>query len=227
MARLLLWDIDGTLIKTVGIGTKAMVAAFEVATGTPMRVDVGTAGRTERAIFADALSANEVSGDFEVFAKAEAVAYRELAEEMLRTGRVLPGIVDVLHACAALDGVVQTLLTGNTKETADIKVTAFGLAGHFDLEIGAYGDDDAYRPNLVPIAHDRVAARHGRRFTADETTIIGDTPADVDAAHAHGARAIAVSTGKYTADDLHAAGADIVFADLSDTAAVLAAAVEE
>lgn len=225
MDRLLLWDIDGTLIKTVGVSRKAMAVAFEVATGTPIQLDVSTTGRTERAIFADALAVHEARGDFDVFIKAEAVAYRELADEMRSTGRVLPGVVEALLACAAYEGVVQTLLTGNGRECAEIKVATFDLSGHFDLEIGAYGDDDAHRPNLVPIAHGRVAHRHGRSFAAAETTIIGDTPADVEAAHAHGVRAIAVATGRYSVDELAATGADAVFADLADTAAVLAAAV--
>jgi hypothetical protein len=88
--RLVLWDIDGTLTVS-GVSTQALAIAFERTTGQPMQVGVDTYGQTDRAIFSRALTANRASGDFDVFAKAEAVAYRELAGDLLVRGRVLPG----------------------------------------------------------------------------------------------------------------------------------------
>jgi phosphoglycolate phosphatase len=99
---------------------------------------------------------------------------------------------------------------------------AFGLYEYIDLEIGAYGTDDDNRAKLVAVARQRAEQSHSVKADADATVLIGDTPNDVAAARASGARIIAVATGKDTTEDLAAAGATTILADLSDTAAVLA-----
>ena len=119
--------------------------------------------------------------------------------------------------------MLQSVLTGNTRPSAEIKLRAFDLDRYLDFDIGAYGTDDDTRANLVNVARQRAEKAHGVNFDADATVLIGDTPNDVAAARDSGARIIAVATGKDSAADLAAAGADTVLADLTDTTAVLAA----
>jgi phosphoglycolate phosphatase-like HAD superfamily hydrolase len=120
----------------------------------------------------------------------------------------------------------QSVLTGNVRSVAEVKLAALGLREWLDLCIGAYGDDHEDRTELVHVARRRAAAVHGRSasaFDGTTTVVIGDTPLDISAALAAGARAVGVATGSYSADDLAACGADSVLPDLTDTAAVLRA----
>ena len=116
------------------------------------------------------------------------------------------------------------MLTGNIRSVAEVKLAALGLREWLDLCIGAYGDDHEDRTELVEVARRRAAAVHGRSaavFGGTATVVIGDTPLDISAALAAGARAVGVATGSHSADDLAMAGADAVLPDLTDTAAVL------
>jgi phosphoglycolate phosphatase-like HAD superfamily hydrolase len=120
----------------------------------------------------------------------------------------------------------QSVLTGNIRSVAEVKLAALGLREWLDLCIGAYGDDHEDRTELVEVARRRAAAVHGRSaaaFDGTATVVIGDTPLDIAAALAAGARAVGVATGSYSARDLATAGADAVLPDLTDTAAVLRA----
>ncbi len=120
----------------------------------------------------------------------------------------------------------QSVLTGNIRSVAEVKLAALGLREWLDLCIGAYGDDHEDRTELVEVARRRAAAVHGRSaaaFGGVATVVIGDTPLDISAALGAGARAVGVATGSYSADDLAMAGADAVLPDLADTAAVLRA----
>jgi phosphoglycolate phosphatase-like HAD superfamily hydrolase len=120
----------------------------------------------------------------------------------------------------------QSVLTGNIRSVAEVKLAALGLREWLDLCIGAYGDDHEDRTELVEVARRRAAAVHGRSaaaFGGTATVVIGDTPLDIAAALAAGARAVGVATGSYSAGDLAMAGADAVLPDLTDTAAVLRA----
>jgi len=120
----------------------------------------------------------------------------------------------------------QSVLTGNIRSVAEVKLAALGLREWLDLCIGAYGDDHEDRTELVHVARRRAAAVHGRsaaEFGGTATVVIGDTPLDISAALAAGARAVGVATGSYSADDLAMAGADAVLPDLTDTASVLRA----
>ena len=122
--------------------------------------------------------------------------------------------------------IYQSVLTGNIRSVAEVKLAALGLREWLDLCIGAYGDDHEDRTELVHVARRRAAAVHGRsaaEFGGTATVVIGDTPLDISAALAAGARAVGVATGSYSADDLAMAGADAVLPDLTDTAAVLRA----
>ena len=120
----------------------------------------------------------------------------------------------------------QSVLTGNIRSVAEVKLAALGLREWLDLCIGAYGDDHEDRTELVHVARRRAAAVHGRSaaaFGGTATVVIGDTPLDISAALAAGARAVGVATGSHPADDLAMAGADAVLPDLTDTAVVLRA----
>ena len=119
--------------------------------------------------------------------------------------------------------VVQSVLTGNVRQMAEMKLGAVGLDGHLDLEAGAYGDSHEVRSELVHLARRNAARRYGRDFAGPATVLVGDTPLDVAAARATGARAVAVATGGTSADKLAESGADAVLPDLTDTPAVLSA----
>jgi phosphoglycolate phosphatase len=152
---------------------------------------------------------------------AQAPSVREMVAVR---GRALPGASEVLRG---LQGRAhQSVLTGNIRPVAEVKLAAVGLRDGLDLCIGAYGDDHEIRAELVPVARRRAAAVHGKSpadFAGAATVVIGDTPLDIEAALAAGARAIGVATGGYTASELTAAGADAVLPDLTDTDAVLQA----
>jgi phosphoglycolate phosphatase-like HAD superfamily hydrolase len=119
--------------------------------------------------------------------------------------------------------VAQTVVTGNIRRVAERKLSAFGLATHLDLDVGGYGSDDGDRAALVRLAISRAQLQHHVRYHSEHVVVIGDTPHDIVGARASGVRAIGVATGGSTIDDLRAADADVVLADLTDTAAVLRA----
>ena len=119
--------------------------------------------------------------------------------------------------------VVQSVLTGNVRRMAEMKLRAVGLDAHLDLATGAYGDSHEVRSDLVHLARGNAARRYGRDFSGTATVLVGDTPLDVAAARATGARAVAVATGGTSADELAASGADVVLPDLTNTATVVSA----
>jgi len=119
--------------------------------------------------------------------------------------------------------VVQSVLTGNVRRMAEIKLSAVGLDANLDLETGAYGDSHEIRSELVHLARGNAARKYGRGFAGTATVLVGDTPLDVAAARVTGARAVAVATGGTSAEKLAESGADVVLPDLTDTSAVLRA----
>ena len=224
--RLVLWDIDLTLIQAGPIGRELYAAAFEQATGHPLRSRADMAGRLEPDIFRDTIRAHDLDPSahpFARFAEALAAAYSSRSEELRAQGRALPGAAAALTALADVPGVVQTALTGNVRAVAMVKLAAFGLDDHLDLEIGAYGTDGHMRAHLVDLARQRAYAKYGITFDAAGTVIIGDTPHDVAAGHEGGALVVAVATGRSSEAELREAGADLVLPDLTDTAALLRA----
>jgi phosphoglycolate phosphatase-like HAD superfamily hydrolase len=221
--RLVLWDIDHTLVDFTELGSTWYSAAFTAATGETLRVRPVFGGRTELATTTDLLTAN----GFEAARETIDALFEALVAESERAApgfpaqaRVLPGAAEALTAFAGHDGVVQSLVTGNLPEISRHKLAAFGLHEHLDLDIGGYGTLSAHRPDLVPHAVALAAAKHGTEFAAGAVVVIGDTPNDVEAALHHGAVSIAVATGHYTAEELRAAGAHTVLPDLADTDAV-------
>jgi phosphoglycolate phosphatase-like HAD superfamily hydrolase len=228
-ARLILWDIDHTLIETGGVGSEVFRDAFEQVTGRKIEKLADVTGRTEPIIFRETLEMYDIEdpGDyFPKFVQAQAEGYRSRAEEMRRRGRVMPGAREALESLAAIPSIHQSVLTGNPRPSAEAKLSIFDLATLLNGNTGAYGDDDAVRANLVNIARQRAREQTGITFTDKATVIIGDSPSDVEAALNGGAQIIAVASGKTPAKELQSAGATTVLDGLSDTAAVIRALAE-
>jgi phosphoglycolate phosphatase-like HAD superfamily hydrolase len=233
-SSLLLWDVDGTLVRTGALGREPFQAAVASVLGGGAGVDpllheqVQMSGKTDPQIARELLALAAVSEDDvehhlpEVLRRLEA-GLGELEERIGREGEVLPGVVTILERCSAMPGVVSTVLTGNLAANALVKLRAFGLDRWLDLRIGAYGSDHHDREELVPIAMAKASAAHGRDFSASEAWVIGDTPRDLACARAGGARCALVATGKFDRAALDACGPDVVFDDLRDTELVLAA----
>jgi phosphoglycolate phosphatase len=223
---LVLWDIDWTLLENSVAGPGIYAEAFELATGRPLEHRVPMVGRTELEIFASALASHglePVAHPFPAFADLLTAGYVAGAGRVREHGRALPGAEAALVALSALPGVRQSVLTGNIRPVAELKLAAFGLARHVDFEAGAYGDDHAERWRLVPVARRRAEARWGAAFDHASTVLVGDSPNDVAAGRDGGARVVAVASGRNTADELSAAGADVVLPDLCDTEAFVRA----
>jgi len=215
---LVLWDVDGTLVRTAGHGRWAFEEAFKTVVGRlPEPVDY--AGRTDRQIALTMLGGEDHHLD-PLLEELEAAL--ELRKEALRMeGYAYPGVPEVLEALHARDDVVQSLLTGNILPNAMVKVSAFGLERWLDFEVGAYGSDPHdVRSDLVAVARQRANAKYGE---PTDVVLVGDTPLDVRAAHEAGARAVAVETGFAERDALVASQPDQLLEDLTDTAAAIAA----
>lgn len=226
--RLVLWDIDGTLVAAGGVGLEAFEVAFERITGRPLEHHVPFAGRTDLEIALDLMSVHGVEdGDALVhrFEEELASALAERRERMLERGHAMPGAAAAIERLASVEGVLQSLLTGNVAANAFNKLEPFGLDHHLDFEIGAYGSDHRMRPELVAIARAKAEQKHGVEIPFDSIVLVGDTPLDVAAARHAGARAVGVATGPYDEQELRESGAHAVFADLRDTEAVVAAAL--
>jgi phosphoglycolate phosphatase-like HAD superfamily hydrolase len=222
MSKLVLFDIDGTLVLTGGAGIRAMNRAGESVLGLANLLDgVPVAGRTDWIILHDALKRAGHDLDEDLFERMREAHHEFLREEILLPGDgvkdVMPGIRELLPLLQSRDDIGLGLLTGNFEEAARIKL------GHFDLwdyfRCGAFGDDAADRNALVPFAVDRARACGLGDFDYADVIVIGDTPSDVACANAVGAVPVAVATGTYSVDQLRKTGAPIVLEDLSDTEA--------
>jgi phosphoglycolate phosphatase len=215
---LVLWDIDGTLVRTAGHGRFAFEEAFRAVVGRdPEPVDF--AGRTDRQIALTMLAGEHDHLPRVLEELAGALELRK--EAMAAEGYAYPGVPEVLEALHRRDDVIQSLLTGNIQANAVIKLSAFGLERWLDFEVGAYGSDPHdKRSDLVAVARERAAAKYGKPTGA---VLVGDTPLDVRAAQGAGARAVAVATGFADPEALRASSPDAYLEDLSDTAAALAA----
>ena len=221
---LVLFDVDGTLIQSGRAGLRGMTAAFRRLHGCDDALaGVPFAGRTDRAIVADALRRLGVEPSDEHVARLREAYLEDLRVEIVRPvaapSGVLPGVRELLAALEALPHVLVGLLTGNFAGGAAIKLGHFGLWDRF--RFGAYGDDHIDRRALVPVALERAAGLGGPVPPLDRVTVIGDTPLDVDCARAHGARAFGVATGPFGPDELTAAGAHRVAPTLADTTAIV------
>jgi len=226
--RLLLFDIDGTLLTTKGAGISALTTAFadvfaaEIG-GRPLP-EISFAGSTDSGIVRHlcrhfAFEAPE--GKTREFYSEYLLRLRRnlAAQDPAGSGR-LPGVLELLRHLTAFHPQHRlNLLTGNVQRGAWIKVEHYGLREFFTT--GAFGDDHHDRNALCPVAVDREKQHSGRHFSPGEVVVIGDTPKDIACGKAHGARTLAVATGGFAADELAAHEPTATVGDFSDVAAVM------
>lgn len=239
-ALLVLWDVDFTLVNTAGVGWQLYRQAFAEVFGRELpdvarRTDM--AGRTDRAIVIDVLTQAGVAdprGQVGAFQAALGRFAPGVAPMVAARAVVLPGVAEALATLAGHPDVVQSLLTGNIRPLAEVKLGPLGLTRSLDLDVGAYGSEHEVRSELVDLARARATQAYDADFSGPATVLIGDTPHDVRAALVTGARAIAVATGQFSVAELTAAAAAdgaapgevTVLADLADTPAVVAAVLD-
>jgi len=223
-AALVLWDVDGTLIRAGPAGRLAFADAIEAVLGTSVAHDAlpRMAGKTDRQIALEVLGAlGQPDTHLPAVEAAIEAALLARAEQVRAEGIVLPGAHELIAALDAA-GATQTLVTGNIAPNARLKLEVVGLwPGPLRLELGAYGSDHGDRDNLVPIALGRCRDA-GVDVELARTWVVGDTLRDLACARAGGVRCLLVGTGGGSIDELVAAGADAVVADLSDTQGVCA-----
>jgi phosphoglycolate phosphatase len=229
--KLVLFDIDGTLVLTGGAGIRAMNRACEELVGHVQALaNIPVAGRTDRIILTDVVRQAGHDLDDGLLEQLRDRYLVHLREEIERPGRtqnfesfgarggikaVMPGIRELLDTLAQRADVFLGLLTGNFEAGARIKLEHFGLWRYF--RCGAFGDDSADRNDLVPFAVQRARQCGVPDLAPQHILVVGDTPHDIACARAVGAVPVAVATGGFTADQLREHGADIVFQDLSRT----------
>ena len=218
---LVLFDVDGTLLLTAGAGMRAMKRAAAELFGEAFRWDgIVTAGHLDPLIFAEAAVLNAIADHETHHATFRSRYLGALADELERgrhAVRAMPGIHRALERLRTENRATVGLLTGNYPEAIPLKFGFVGIEPSW-FEITAFADDAPTRAGLVEVAIAKHAKRSGQPVDPRRVMIVGDTPRDVDCAHAHGCYAFGVATGGYDIAALRAAGADRVVADLDDPA---------
>jgi phosphoglycolate phosphatase len=243
--KLILWDIDGTLIRTGGAGVRAMTRAFEETCGVSDALKaVEVAGRTDRLIMTDALARMGKPLDEDLLRRFRELYCGFLRQELQdlhaqahaqRTGNgkgdtgvqkegsyvkgALPGVRPLLDELEQRDNIDLALLTGNFRSSAEIKLAHYDLWRYFPW--GAFADDALERPDLLPVALTRYQSHTARAIAPEDVIIVGDTPHDITCARYGGAKVVAVATGTFGAAALAECEPDVVFEDLSDTSAFM------
>lgn len=222
--RLVLWDLDGTLLRAGPVAAEIFAAAVTAVTGVDATGHgVSMSGKTDPQIAAEILATLGIDGA-DAQARIPAIVDQLVAglstqrDRVRREGWVMPGVPDLLAELDARPGVCQSVLTGNVAANARAKTAELGLDRWFDWRVGAFGSDHADRRELVRLARTRAAATLGT--TPDPVWVVGDTPNDLACAHAGGARCALVATGRFERHELEGLGADAVVDDLTDTAAM-------
>jgi phosphoglycolate phosphatase len=220
-SKLILFDIDGTLITSGGAGEHALRLALKERFG--QEDDFSTieiAGRTDSGIARQILQRYGLEQSPENIT-AFLDSYLQLLERELpqRNGRLLPGLLDLLKKLKAMPHVSLGLLTGNVARGAELKLMHYGVWEFF--EFGAYGDDHHDRNELGAFACARAHEKHGVSFKCDDIFVIGDTPHDIACGKAFGAKTVAVATGNFNREQLAAHQPDYLFDDLSNPDGVI------
>jgi len=223
--RLVLFDIDGTLLMSDGAGRRAIHTALIEVFGSTGPADYRFDGKTDKQIVR-ALMRHEGHEDEHIDARMNNVLGRyvecltsELAQPRFRA-RLLDGIPELLDALEVREDVVLGLLTGNLEAGARAKLRAVGI-DPARFRVGAFGSDHEHRPELPAIAQLRALETLGMEIHGGDVVVIGDTPADIECARSIEARSIGVATGRYSVAELEEHDPDAVFANLRDTAAVV------
>ena len=219
--RLLLFDIDGTLITSGGAGEGAFKDAMRERFGVEEDLKgILLAGATDAKIARELLAKHNLEASAEnVAALLDEYLQHLVARISRHDGRLLPGIVHVLEALQSRPEVVVALLTGNLTHGAEIKLTHYGVWNFF--EFGDFADDHHDRNELGKFARARAHERHGIEFPPERIYVIGDTPRDIECGRAIGAKTVAIATGHYSMPELAAHKPDFLFEDFSDTQRVL------
>jgi phosphoglycolate phosphatase-like HAD superfamily hydrolase len=219
--RLLLFDIDGTLIHSGGAGMHALRSAFKERFNIidDLR-DIEVAGMTDSGIVANILNKHKIPASTEnVSAFLDSYVHFLSRELPRRKGTLLPGVLELLRSLKSRPHLVLALLTGNVSRGAQLKLEHYGV-WHF-FEFGAFADDHRDRNRLGPFACARAKEKHGFEFAASEIDVIGDTPRDIACGRALGARTIAVATGTWNRDQLAEYHPDFLIEDLSNVEKVI------
>lgn len=229
--RLILFDLDGTLVWTRGMGRRALDAAFRSRYGWDDATGgLSFGGMTDPWIVARVFekfgrSADDAAREQEEFFHAYVQALARIAVREVEGAGALPGVRPLLDALAPRRDCEVGVLTGNVAGGAFLKLMVCELGGYLPLllRVSAFGDEAAARSDLLPLALERAHTLLGARFAPADAVIVGDTPRDIEVARAHGARAVAVATGTSDRPELAACEPDVLLDDLSDTGAVLSA----
>ena len=227
--RILLWDIDGTLIRSAKIGgyKEYTIPVLEENFGTAGRLaDMEVSGMTDLQIVFEALKDDGVTQD-DILARAEVLVTRLTEEARKLTGngakffQLLPGVRETLEALAAHPRYESALVTGNIKPMAQLKMELVGLDHFFTLP-GAFGEESHNRRVLPARAAERIRKHLQMDLAPEQFIVIGDTPNDIDCARHFGARAVAVGTGRsFSEAEILACKPDALLPDLSDTKLVV------
>src|SRR6185503_13655980 len=227
--RILLWDINGTLIRSANPGGYKVytIPVLEEIFGSAGRLaDMQVSGMTDLQIVFEALSDSGISQD-EILARGEVLVSRLTEEARKVTGNgekffeLLPGVQETLEALAAHPRYKSALVTGNIKPMAELKMELVGLDQFFTLP-GAFGEESHNRRDLPARAAERIRKHLQMDLAPEQFIVIGDTPNDIDCAHHFGARAVAVGTGRfYSTEEILECKPDAFLPDLSDVELVL------
>ena len=228
MRRLILFDVDGTLIARGDPAHLAAIDAGILASFPNIEVsiqDIEFDGKVDRQIVRELVRSSGISGDLDLarlqfILDSAAEAYRRSWEGRSGADDLLPGVRDVIERLATDQRFALGVLTGGVQGVVETKLKRLGLAEFFP--IGSFGDEVERRMELLPLALDRAQRHYNTNFDAGFVVVVGDTPNDVAAAHAGDVACLAVATGRFSVDELAAAGAERVLPDLSDTGKVIA-----
>jgi phosphoglycolate phosphatase len=223
--RLVLFDIDGTLLNSAGLGRASMQRALQTVYGSPGDPSYRYDGKTDRQIVRDTMrlegrSDEEIDAGMERLIDLYVVGLQEGVKSGKFKVRPLPGVLEILDALEARDDVVLGLLTGNIAPGARIKLRAAGIDPN-RFRVNAFGSDHEHRPELPAIAQRRASETLGLNIVGEKLVVVGDTPADIECGRSLGARAIGVASGNYTVKELLAHKPFAALPSLEDTIKVL------
>lgn len=231
----MLWNIDLTLVDVARVSRAAYAEAFERVTGRPLVALPQFPGRTDSEVFFEALALNEApvsdnrrkaAVDLDLldrFFWALGASFAARGAEITREGRLLPGAREALAAVSAMPQTIQSVLTGSIRASATVKLSAFHLDQYFDLAVAGFGSDAYPKGTLLLRCVRHATDVYNTTLAPAQAVYVADSDRDVEAATFAGAHSIGVASGRSTAAELRAVGADAVLTDLADTDAVTAA----